>query len=101
MREEWGKLVGNQVVSEPFTLWGSVAGDVTVVNGAKSYLRGTVHGDLTVLGGRVKISGHVTGTMRVRDGARVILSGTIGQACINEGGRLSIGSAALVGGKRN
>ena len=100
MREERGQLKGNQVVSEPYTLWGSVAGDVTVVKGSKFYMRGTVYGDLTVLhGGRVHVYGNVTGTMIVQDGAKVILSGTIGQDCINEGGRLTLDGAAHVMGK--
>jgi cytoskeletal protein CcmA (bactofilin family) len=100
MREERGQLKGHQVVSEPFTLWGSCAGDVTVVKGSKFYMRGTVYGDLTVLhGGRVHVYGNVTGTMLVKDGAKVILSGTIGQDCINEGGRLTLDAAAHVMGK--
>jgi len=60
MREEWGELQGNQILGEPYTLWGSVAGDVTVVKGAKFYMRGSVYGDLTVLGGRVRVLGKVT-----------------------------------------
>ena len=31
MREERGQLKGDQVVSEPYTLWGSVSGNITVV----------------------------------------------------------------------
>ena len=100
MREERGQLKGNQVIGEPYTLWGSVAGDVTVVRGSKFYMRGTVYGDLTVLhGGRVHVYGNVTGTMIVKEGAKVILSGVIGQDCINEGGRLTLDSAAHVMGK--
>jgi len=100
MREERGQVKGNQVVSEPYTLWGSVAGDVTVVKGSKFYMRGTVYGDLTVLhGGRVHVFGNVTGTLLVKDGAKVILSGVIGQDCINEGGRLYLDAAAHVMGK--
>jgi hypothetical protein len=100
MREERGHLKGNQVIGESYTLWGSVAGDVTVVKGSKFYMRGTVYGDLTVLhGGRVHVFGNVTGMLIVKDGAKVILSGTIGQDCINEGGRLYLDAAAHVMGK--
>ena len=100
MREERGQLKGNQVIGEPYTLWGSVGGDVTVVKGSKFYLRGTVYGDLTVLhGGRVHVFGNVTGGMTVKEGAKVILSGVIGQDVVNEGGRLTLDGAAHIMGK--
>ena len=91
MREERGHLRGNVVIDEPYTLWGSIAGDVTAVKGSKFYIRGMIYGNLTVLhGGRVHVYGQVTGDLTVKDGAKVIHSGVVGGDCINEGGRLYV-----------
>lgn len=99
MREERGQLNGDQVIEQPYTLWGTVNGNVTAINGSKFYARGTIYGDLTVLhGGRVHVYGSVTGTLTVKDGAKVIVSGTIGKNAVNLGGRLYIDSSANVHG---
>lgn len=99
MREERGQLRGDQVISEPYTLWGSVAGNVTAANGCKFYVRGTIYGDLDVTyGGRVHVYGNVTGNLMVKDGAKVIVSGTVGKDAINSGGRLYIEPSAEVRG---
>ena len=91
MREERGHLRGNMVIDEPYTLWGSIAGDVTAVKGSKFYVRGQIYGNLTVLhGGRVHVYGNVTGDLTVKDGAKVIHSGVVGGDCINQGGRLYV-----------
>src|SRR5215217_7267901 len=91
MREERGNLRGDQVIEEPYTLWGSIAGNVTALKGSKFYMRGTIYGDLTVLhGGRVHVYGKVTGNLLVKDGAKVIVSGLIGGDAANEGGRMTI-----------
>ena len=102
MQEERGQLRGDQVIEKPYTLWGSIAGDVTAVQGSKFYCRGIIYGDLTVLhGGRVHVYGNVTGDLIVKDGAKVIVSGTIGKDAINSGGRLYIEpSAEIRGGVR-
>ena len=95
MREERGHLRGNLVVDEPYTLWGSVAGDVTAVKGSKFYVRGPIYGSLTVLhGGRVHVFGNVTGDLVVKDGAKVIHSGVVGGNCVNQGGRLYVNRVA-------
>src|SRR4051794_35780430 len=100
MREERGQLRGNQIIEEAFTLWGTIAGDVTAINKSKFYCRGTIYGDLTVsYGGRVHVYGTVTGSLIVKDGAKVIVSGHIGDNAVNEGGRLYIDASAIVGGK--
>jgi predicted acyltransferase (DUF342 family) len=100
MREERGQLRGDQVIGEPYTLWGSIAGDATAVNGSKFYVRGTIYGDLTVLhGGRVHVYGKVTGNLVVKDGAKVIHSGVVGKDAVNMGGRLYIDNLATVMGK--
>jgi len=100
MQEERGQLRGDQVIEKPYTLWGSIAGDVTAVQGSKFYCRGIIYGDLTVLhGGRVHVYGNVTGDLVVKDGAKVIVSGGIGKSAVNLGGRLYIDSSATIGGK--
>lgn len=97
MREERGQLRGDQVIDEPFTLWGSIAGNVTAIKGSKFYARGTIYGALTVLhGGRVHIYGKVTGDLIVKSGAKVIHSGVVGGDTLNEGGRLYIDAAGKV-----
>ncbi len=99
MREERGQIRGNVVIDEAYTLWGSIAGNVTALKGSKFYARGTIYGDLTVLhGGRVHVYGKVTGNLVVKDGAKVIHSGIVGGDAINEGGRLYIDSAGKVMG---
>ena len=73
MREERGRLAGGVVVYEPFNLWGSVGGDVKVVQGGKLYVRGAIYGNLDVeYGGRVHIFGNVTGKLTVHRGARSV-----------------------------
>jgi len=100
MREERGQLRGDQVISEPYTLWGSIAGNATATKGSKLYVRGTIYGDLDVLvGGRCHVYGKVTGHLRVKDGAKVIVSGVIGKDATNEGGRLYVNATAEIMGK--
>jgi cytoskeletal protein CcmA (bactofilin family) len=100
MREERGRLAGNQIVAESIELWGSIAGNVTVVEGGKLYVRGAVYGDITVEdGGRVHVFGIVQGHLIVREGAKVIHSGTVGKDVINDGGRLVVDALAKVMGK--
>jgi len=99
MREERGQLRGDQVVSEAYTLWGAIAGNVTATKGSKFYVRGTIYGDLEVLvGGRVHVYGKVTGSLIVKDGAKVIVSGIIGKDAVNEGGRLYVDASAEIMG---
>jgi cytoskeletal protein CcmA (bactofilin family) len=100
MREERGRLVGDVTVSEPVELWGSVAGDVTVVDGGKFYVRGAIYGNLIIEdGGRVHVFGNVQGNVTVRDGAKVIVSGVVGGNVLNSGGRLVVEAIAKVTGK--
>ena len=100
MKEERGNVRGDVVISEPYTLWGTIAGNVTAVKGSKFYARGVIYGDLTVLArGRVHIFGNVNGDLIVKDGAKVIHSGTVTGDAVNEGGRLYIEASAKVLGK--
>ena len=100
MREERGHLRGDLTIDEPYTLWGSIAGDVTAVKGSKFYVRGPIYGSLTVLhGGRVHVFGNVTGDLIVKDGAKVIHEGVVGGDILNSGGRLYIYSSAKILGK--
>ena len=99
MREERGTIPGDVVVYEDFTLWGSVGGNVSVIDGGKFWLRGSVYGDLTVeAGGRCHILGSVTGNLSVAEGAKVIVSGTVGRDAVNLGGRLYIEPNAKIMG---
>ena len=100
MREERGQVSGDVVVYERFTLWGSIGGNVSVIEGGRFYLRGTIYGDLTVeFGGRVHIFGNVIGNLHVHRGAKVIHDGIIGGDAINDGGRLFIEAVGKVQGK--
>lgn len=100
MREERGRIAGDMVVSEPLELWGSVGGNVTVVDGGKFYMRGAIYGDLVVQdGGRVHVFGNITGNLIVHEGAKVIHSGVVGRDAVNEGGRLVVEGASKVMGK--
>jgi cytoskeletal protein CcmA (bactofilin family) len=100
MREERGQLAGEVVVYEPFNLWGSIGGDVKVIEGGKLYVRGAIYGDLLVeYGGRVHIFGNITGSLTVHRGAKVIHSGVLAGDAINQGGRLFIESMAKIHGK--
>lgn len=100
MREERGQIAGNLTINELFTLWGSVSGDVTVVNGGKVYVRGAIYGKLIVQdGGRVHIFGNVNGDLIVHPNAKVIVSGMLGGDAINRGGRLFVEGSAIVVGK--
>ena len=100
MREERGQISGDVVVYEPYTLWGTVGGKVTVVDGGKFYLRGSIYGDLIVEhGGRVHIFGNILGSLTLHAGTKVIHSGTIGHDIHNLGGRLLIEKASKIGGK--
>lgn len=100
MREERGQIPGDAVVYEPFTLWGSVGGNVTVIEGGKFYCRGVIYGNLIVEnGGRVHILGSVTRDLTVHAGAKVIVSGVVGGDAINLGGRLHIDKNAQIMGR--
>lgn len=100
MREERGQIVGDVVVYEPFTLWGSVGGNVSVIKDGKFYHRGSIYGDLIVeAGGRVHIFGNITGNLLVKEGAKVIVSGVIGGNAVNEGGRLFVEKTAQITGR--
>jgi cytoskeletal protein CcmA (bactofilin family) len=100
MREERGKLSGDVEIKELYTLWGMIAGNVSVLEEGKLYLRGSVYGDLTVeYGGRVHIYGNVQGTLTTKRGAKVIHGGVVGGDIVNEGGRVFIELAAKTMGK--
>src|ERR1700691_5678608 len=99
MREERGIIPGDVVVYEDFTLWGSVGGNVTVIDGGKLWLRGSIYWNLSVEeGGRVHILGSITGNLTVAEKAKVIVSGMVGGDAINLGGRLYIEAAAKIWG---
>ena len=100
MREERGQVTGDVVVYEPYTLWGSIGGDVNVIEGGKFYLRGSIYGNLNVdFGGRVHVLGNVFGNVTVKRGGKLINSGVIGKDAVNEGGRLFIEDGSTVMGK--
>jgi len=100
MREERGQVQGNVIVDELYTLWGSIAGNVHVMEGGKLYLRGSVYGDVVVeWGGRVHIYGNVQGNLTVNRGAKVIHSGVIGGDVTNNGGRIFIERVSKIAGK--
>ena len=88
------------IITEPFTLWGSLAGNVTASKGSKLYIRGAIYGNVTVAaGGRVHIFGNVSGNLTVLPKAKVIHSGILGGDATNRGGRLYIEATAKVLGK--
>ena len=100
MREERGQVVGDVVVYEEYTLWGSIAGNVKVIDGGKFYLRGAIYGDLEVEpGGRVHIFGNITGELTLQPKTKVILSGVLAGDATNRGGRLFIDKTAKIMGK--
>lgn len=100
MREERGRIGGDFVIYEPFTLWGVVGGNVTVINGGKFYNRGLIYGNLVVEpGGRAHAFGNVSGDVFVGEKAKVIISGHVGGNIINNGGRLFIDRGARVEGR--
>ena len=100
MKEVRDNINGDQIISEPYELWGKITGDVRVIEGAKFYMRGAIYGDLIVeFGGRVHIYGHVSGNLLVFRGAKVINSGVISGNAANDGGRLYIDRDGQVLGK--
>ena len=100
MREERGQITGDVIVYEPFTLWGSIAGNVSVIEGGKFYVRGAIYGNMTVeFGGRVHVFGNISGDLIVKRGAKVIVSGMIGGSATNLGGRIYLDAGARVMGK--
>lgn len=100
MREERGRIGGDFVIYEPFTLWGVVGGNVTVIDGGKFYNRGLIYGNLIVEpGGRAHAFGNVSGDVIVNEKTKVIISGHVGGNIINRGGRLFIDRAATVEGR--
>lgn len=100
MREERGQLKGDFVIRELYTLWGKIAGNVTVSNGGKFYMRGSIFGDLIAQsGGRVHVFGNLQGRLIVEPEAKVIVSGIIGGDVLNRGGRIYIELAAKILGK--
>jgi cytoskeletal protein CcmA (bactofilin family) len=100
MQEERGNLAGNQTITEPYTLWGSIAGDVTAAEGSKFYMRGAIYGNLIVArGGRVHVYGNISGDLTVHRKAKVIHSGVLGGDAVNVGGRLYIDASAQVVGR--
>src|SRR6185437_3037215 len=100
MREERGNLAGDFTINETFTLWGSIAGKVTVVEGSKFYVRGAIYGNLSVEeGGRVHVLGNVSGNIYIKPGAKGVMGGNVGGDVINSGGRLFIEATASVLGR--
>jgi cytoskeletal protein CcmA (bactofilin family) len=100
MREERGNIAGDIVIKEPYTLWGSIAGTVTALEGSKFYMRGAIYGNLEAEnGGRIHVLGNISGNVAVKPGSKVIIGGNIGGDVINHGGRLFIENTAHVLGK--
>ena len=100
MREERGHLAGDITINEPYTLWGSIGGNVTAVNGSKFYMRGAIYGDLNVgPGGRVHVLGNISGNITVSPKAKLIMGGKVAGNVTNLGGRLYIEATGQVLGK--
>jgi cytoskeletal protein CcmA (bactofilin family) len=100
MREERGHIAGNVSINEPYTLWGSIGGTVSAMDGSKFYMRGAIYGDLNIApGGRVHVLGNITGNVTVSPKSKVILGGTVGGNVTNLGGRLYIEATARILGK--
>ena len=100
MREERGQIKGGITVYEPYTLWGTIGGDVRVIEGGKMWVRGSIFGDLDVAaGGRVHVYGNISGDLTVHKDAKVIHSGIVMGDVINRGGRLYIDATGTVQGK--
>src|SRR4051812_2719194 len=79
MRDERGKISGDLTISEPYTLWGSLAGNVSVVEGGKFYLRGSIYGNVVVEpGGRAHLLGNVSENLTVCQEGKAILGGALG-----------------------
>ncbi len=99
-KEERGNIAGDITIEEPYTLWGSIAGDVTAAAGSKFYMRGAIYGSLIVKrGGRVHVYGNISGDMTVHPKAKVIHSGVVGGDVTNLGGRLYIDASGQVVGR--
>jgi predicted acyltransferase (DUF342 family) len=99
MREERGQVAGDVLVYEEYTLWGSVGGNVRVIERGKFYLRGAVYGNVEVeYGGRCHIFGRVAGKLTIHRGAKVIHSGVLAGDAVNLGGRLYVDHAAQIHG---
>jgi cytoskeletal protein CcmA (bactofilin family) len=100
MREERGKITGDLVIDELYTLWGMIVGNVRVVKGGKFYMRGSVYGNVTVeADGRAHLFGHVQGNLVVTRYAKVIHSGVLSGNVDNRGGRVFIELTGRVEGK--
>ena len=88
MKEERGRINGDITINEPYTLWGTVGGDLRVVEGGKVYVRGNVVGDLICdFKGRVHVYGHVGGDIILFRGAKLILSGVCAGNVQNQNAR--------------
>ena len=102
MKEERGRVHGDVIIYERYTLWGVIVGFVRVIENGKFWMRGNIQGDLTVeYGGRVHIFGNVTGDLFVARGAKVIVTGTVGGGATNDGGRLYVEPDGKILGKVN
>ena len=100
MREERGRVLGDAIIAEPYTLWGTIQGDLKVLDGGKVYVRGNIGGDLIVdFGGRVHVFGHVAGNLTLFRGAKVILSGVVAGAASNDNARLFVDKHGRVLGR--
>ena len=100
MKEERGRIDGNMTVDYPLTMWGSVTGDMKVVEGGKVYVRGNVGGDLIVdFKGRVHVYGHIGGNITLFRGAKLILSGVCAGNVDNQNARFYTDEHGKVLGK--
>ena len=100
MREERGKITGDLVIDELYTLWGMLVGNVRVVDGGKLYVRGSIYGNVHVeQDGRAHLFGHIQGNLIVERYAKVIHSGILSGNVMNRGGRVYIEVTARVEGK--
>ena len=100
MREERGNINGDVVVYEDYTLWGTIVGNVKVIDGGKFYVRGNIHGDMEVEpGGRVHVFGQISGSVKLTRGTKVIHSGIIKGDVVNEGGRFFADPGTMICGK--
>ncbi|MEL7240512.1 MAG: hypothetical protein AAGK78_16770, partial [Planctomycetota bacterium] len=100
VKEERGRVDGDITINEPYTLWGSVTGDLRVVEGGKVYVRGNVGQDLIVdFKGRVHVYGHVGGNIVLFRGAKLILSGVCAGNVENKNARFYTDEHGKVLGK--
>lgn len=100
MHQEFGDLVGDQMISSEIEVMGMIMGSVKVIKGGQLILNGTIDKDLIIdSGAYVMLNGTVSGSV-YNNGGVLKVYGRIGGDLHKLGGSTEVSNEAVIGERK-